>query len=233
MSRWTYFGKAMAQLFFPKLCAGCGSDILDEEQMLCLACLDKLPLTSFALHASNPVEKIFWGRLPVTAASAYCYFTRDSVLQTLIHRLKYKRDRETGFFLGQLMGRALADANRFHGIDALVPLPLHPEKERKRGYNQATVLCNGMAATWGKPVWDNILTRVSRTETQTRKSRAERWQNITGKFELNPGRLSKGKHLLLVDDVVTTGATLEAAGAVLLQMENTRLSIATLAYTST
>ena len=219
-------------LIFPHVCEGCGSDIINEESRLCIRCLTALPETNFQIHSGNPVEKIFWGRLSLVSATAQYYFTKESLMQHLMHQLKYKGNKELGFQLGRLMGIALKETNRFNNIDALVPLPLFPSKEKKRGYNQATVLCEGIAEIISLPVLNNVVIRPQHTDTQTKKGRIERWKNIEGKFELVNPEMIKNKHLLLVDDVVTTGATLEACGQELLSSENSRLSIATLCIAS-
>jgi ComF family protein len=217
-------------LFYPHVCTGCGSDLLPEDNQLCLHCINELPHTDFAKHPGNPVEKIFWGRIPVTAAHSEFYFSKSSLLQHLIHQLKYKNNTDIGAYLGQLMGKTLLTSQRFNDIDYLVPLPLYPDKERKRGYNQAAVICNGMSEIMNVPVLNKQVMRQRFTETQTRKHRTERWENVEGSFVVkNPGVL-KGKAVLLVDDVVTTGATLEACGAVLLAIPEVKLYIATLAH---
>lgn len=149
-----------------------------------------------------------------------------------MHQLKYKGNREMGLYLGRLMGYALAETNRFCAVDALVPLPLHPSKEKKRGYNQATVLCQGIAEVLEKPILKDVIIRTSHTESQTKKNRVQRWENMEGRFELAKPQAIEGKHVLLVDDVITTGATLEACGSELLEAENVQLSLATLCFSS-
>lgn len=224
--------ESLLQLVFPHICAGCGSDLLNEESQLCIRCLTALPETNFNLHANNPMEKIFWGRLPLASATAQFYFTKESLIQHLMHQLKYKGNKELGLQLGRLMGSGFKETNRFNGIDALIPLPLYPKKEKRRGFNQATILCDGISEILNIPVFKNTIIRTQHTDTQTKKGRMERWQNIEGKFELlNPASI-ENKHILLVDDVVTTGATLEACGSILMQAENLRLSIATLCFAS-
>ena len=223
---------SFSHLFFPHTCAGCGNDILTEKQLLCIQCISQLPLTGFEAHADNPVEKIFWGRVSINNAMSLLYFTKDSILQNLLHQFKYKGNKEIGFYFGRIMGNAILQSNRFHNIDALVPLPLFTSKEKKRGYNQSTILCEGMAEIMLVPVLKNSVIRTTSTETQTHKNRIERWQNINGKFEVKDLSSLQNKHVLLVDDVVTTGATLEACITELLQSEKTKVSIATLAHTS-
>jgi ComF family protein len=223
---------SLLHLFVPHQCAGCGSDIMSQRQVLCLWCIDRLPVTHFHNHADNPVEKIFWGRLPLLNAASYLYFSKDSLLQRLIHQLKYDGHKELGLFLGRKMGEALGQCNRFGAIEALVPLPLFAARERKRGYNQADLLCQGMAEVLDVPVLKNSVRRRTQSETQTRKNRIERWQNMQGKFEVQQPQALRGKHIVLVDDVITTGATLEACGHEILSAGELQLSIMTMAYTS-
>jgi ComF family protein len=220
---------ALLHLAFPHLCAGCGNSLSSAADLLCIRCIADLPLTGFHRHADNPVEKVFWGRLPLAGATAHCYFTRDSLMQTLMHEFKYRGHRELGFFLGRQMGQHIATSGRFRGVDALVPLPLFASRERRRGYNQAFVLCQGMAEAMKIPVLKDAVRRSTSTETQTKKSRVERWRNMEGRFELC-GEGLEGKHLLLVDDVITTGATLEACGRELLTVKDLQLSVAALCY---
>lgn len=228
----TVLKEALLHLAFPHVCEGCGTDTLHPDHYLCVHCLDALPKTFYAGHDDNPVEQLFWGRLPIEQAAAHFYFTKESTMQHLVHQFKYYGHQELGRYLGRLMAYDLIVSHRFSDIDALVPLPLHPLKERKRGFNQATVLCKGMAEVLDKPVLKDVVVRSEFTETQTRKSRVERWQNMQGKFQLVNTAAAEGKHLLLVDDVVTTGATLEACGNVLLQVPGLRLSLATLCTAS-
>ena len=220
------------QLFYPHICNGCSSDILPDKNLLCLKCIHDLPYTGFARYPNNPVEKYFWGRLPLTAAHSEFYFEKDGLIQHLIHQLKYKGNTAIGTYLGELMGRSLLNSDRFNTADALIPLPLYAEKERQRGYNQAAVICQGISSAMNIPVLVGNVVRRRSTETQTRKHRAERWQNVMESFGIQNMRSLAGKHLLLVDDVLTTGATLEACGQVILQAKDVTLSIAALAHAS-
>jgi ComF family protein len=225
-------GDALFHLAFPHICEGCGCGIPDPSQLLCLSCLATLPQTSFHLHGNNPVEKLFWGRLAITHATSQYYFTKASLMQRLMHQLKYKGNKEAGLYMGRLMGQALSASNRFLYTDVLVPLPLHRSREKQRGYNQATLLCQGISEIMNKPVLINAVGRTIQTESQTKKGRISRWQNIEGRFELLRTGDIKDKHVLLVDDVVTTGATLEACGRVLIEGGINKLSIATLCFSS-
>jgi ComF family protein len=223
---------SLLHLFFPHNCSGCGTDLLNEETCLCLRCFSQLPETNFHFHANNPVEKKFWGRLPLVSATAQYYFTKESLMQHLMHQFKYKGNKELGRQLGRLMGNELMATHRFSHIDALIPLPLFAAKEKRRGYNQSVILCEGISEIMNRPILNDVVVRTRQTETQTKKGRIERWVNMEGKFQLmQPGKIA-GKHLLLIDDIITTGATLEACGLELLKVENVRLSIATFCCSS-
>jgi ComF family protein len=216
-------------LFYPHTCTGCGSDLLPGHELLCAHCIVQLPHTGYAAMPDNAVEKMFTGRLPIQAASAQLYFTKDGLVQHLVHQLKYKGNVDMGLYLGRIMGQALLETDRFSGIDYLVPLPMYAAKERQRGYNQATILCRGMAEVMHLPINTQHVIRQRSTQTQTRKQRTGRWQNVEGSFAVTDPAALAGKHILLVDDVVTTGATLDACGHTILQVSGTTLSIASLA----
>lgn len=222
--------EALLHWFFPHNCAGCGSSLLEKQSCLCLKCLSKMPLTNYASTKDNAVEKIFWGRLPLQSAGASFYFSKKSLMQELLHECKYGGNKELLFQLGKMMGEHIKNQTRFD-IDALVPLPLHRHKEKKRGYNQALILCEGMAEVLNLPIRKDLVIRNSSTDTQTKKDRLNRWSNMEGKFSLKE-MIGIGSHLLLVDDVITTGATLEACGQSLLQLDGVRLSIFALCYSS-
>lgn len=152
-------------------------------------------------------------------------------MQQLLHQLKYKGNKEVGYLLGRMMGIVLNESIRFSDIDVLVPLPLFAARQKKRGYNQSAIICNGLGAVMNLPVNTDAVARLSATETQTRKNRIDRWINMEGKFEIANSTALSGRHILLVDDVITTGATLEACGQAMLEIPGVKLSIATLAYT--
>ena len=191
-------------------------------------CFANLPETNFALYAGNPIEKIFYGRLNVQLATAGYYFHKQSALQRLVHQLKYKGNREVGWQLGKWLGMQLQKSNRFTDVQALVPLPLFPDKEKRRGYNQSTVLCEGIAEVLQLPLLNDAVTRKRFTDTQTKKGRSDRWTNVDNSFAISNTGLLTNKHVLLVDDVITTGATLEACGTALKTVQGLTLSIAAL-----
>lgn len=215
-------------LLYPHICMGCGSDVIDHENFLCLHCIHDLPHTNFAIHANNPLEKKFWGRIALTSAMSEFYFSKGSVIQNIVHEIKYKGNKIAGRYFGNLIGKSLLNSNRFN-IDVIIPLPLFEKKEKMRGYNQSEIICNGIGDIINKPVIKNNVIRKVFTETQTKKHRTERWKNVENTFQVTNTVALVNKHVLLVDDVVTTGATLEACGAEILKIKNTLLSVATLA----
>ena len=218
-------------LFFPHNCIGCNSDVLNNNDILCAECLNSLPETGFLPVTGNPVEKIFYGRVNIQHAGSAFYFNKNSVIQNIIIQLKYKSNQQAGIFLGKLLGYQLMNSKRFDDVDAIIPLPLNERKLYKRGYNQSLAIVNGITSVWDKSVITHAVERISFTQTQTHKTRIARWQTMEGVFTVTQPELITNKHILLVDDVVTTGATLEACSAAILQTAGVKLSVATAAYT--
>ena len=222
---------AFLHLFFPHLCAGCSSDLIDDEQLICSNCLHALPFTSFETIDNNPVEKLFWGRTSVAHACSIFYYIPENPLQKIIHHIKYKNNPMLGTYMGKIMGTRLEIFFANNCIDFMLPMPLHPKKEYARGYNQATVLCEGIHAVTGLQYFNDVLFRKIHTSTQTKKSRIERWENVSDVFEISdPSRIQE-KHILLIDDVITTGASTEACANLLIKNKAARVSICSLAYT--
>ncbi len=220
-----------SRLLFPHYCVGCGNNLNDRNTVLCYPCLSALPVTNFFTIPNNPVERSFYGRLHLQAAAAAYYFTKDSLMQLLIAELKYKQNTSVGFFLGRMMGYQLMTSERFASIDGIIPMPLHPKKLRSRGYNQAAIIANGIQSVWNKPIYENIISRTIFSISQTTQDRIHRWENMEGIFALKNANQILQKHLLLVDDVTTTGASIEALGSVLETLDGVKLSVATAAYT--
>lgn len=225
-----YAIEALGHLLYPNICAGCGTDLSGKE-VVCAACCASLPVTNFHMHANNPIEKIFWGRVPLLSAFSYLYFNKHSIVRQLLHQLKYQSNPEVGYFFGRRMGQVMLQSNRYTDLDALIPLPLHDSKLKSRGYNQAETIAEGIAEILRIPILNSVVTRPSQNQTQTHKNRTERWKNTCGKFLVKKSKELEKKHILLIDDVVTTGATLEACASELLNLK-AAISIATVAYTS-
>jgi len=217
-------------LVFPNLCAACEQPLVRGENVICMSCGFKLPQTDFHLFEDNPVSRIFWGRVDLHAATSFLYFNKGGKVQHLIHELKYKGNKEVGIYLGQTLGRALKSKGLFQTVEVVIPVPLHPKKQQLRGYNQSEQITMGLAETMHVYHSVNNLFRNTFTETQTKKSRYNRWQNVSGKFSVRYPNKLQGKHLLLVDDVLTTGATLEACAQELAKISGVKISVATLAY---
>ncbi len=219
----------VVDLFYPNLCLICGESLREGEEQLCLHCFNNMPRTNYHLLCDNPVEKRFWGKVPVERASSYFFFQKGSGFQKLIHELKYKGNKELGVIIGRYAAADLLQSDAFSSIDILVPVPLHPKKEAKRGYNQSNLICKGLSAILVKPVVADNLLRKLDSATQTRKGVYERYENTSGIFAVKRVEEFAGKHLLLVDDVLTTGSTLEACIQALQTVENVKVSVFTLA----
>lgn len=221
----------LIHLFYPHICVGCGSDVIEHGQVICAQCFSNLPVTDYFLYANNPVERLFAGRILVQQAGSAFYFTKQSLLQNIMHEIKYRGNIEAGLFIGKQTGIALQQSGRFADIDVIVPMPLSNRRARQRGYNQAAIMTQGMAEILKKPVEDHVAIRKINTATQTGKDRTSRWQTMQHAFTVNDKAALSNKHVLLVDDIVTTGATLEACGEVIAALPGVKLSIATVAYT--
>jgi ComF family protein len=220
------------RLFYPNLCMVCHNDLADGESVICTSCLYHIPRTKYWNFADNPVAKIFWGRVFIQNACSFFFFTKGSRYRKLLHHLKYSGRPEVGFVLGKEFGFELNKVGFYRNIDFIVPVPLHSKRLKKRGYNQAEEIAKGLQESMKVSVSNDNLIRIGYTETQTRKSRTERVKNVSNAFKLKDPQLFKGKHILIVDDVVTTGATLEECASIVLEAEDTKVSIVTLAYAS-
>ena len=215
-------------LIYPKTCAACEGLLNKDEALICLKCLYHLPRTNFHAQPNNKMEQRFWGKFPVVRAAAFFRFQKDSPFQKLLHHLKYKGGKEIGQVLGEYFAEDLVLSD-FSAVDVIVPVPLHRKRLKKRGYNQSEWIAKGIAAKLQKPLNTNTLLRVIANPTQTKKSASERWENVEGIFEIKDREAFKNRHVLLVDDVLTTGATIVACATAILQCEGARLSVATLA----
>lgn len=217
-------------LAYPNNCYGCGKSLAGSETILCRRCSENLPRTGFEWSTENPAFQSFWGRVPVEMAASAFYYRKGELLPRLIHQLKYKNRKDVGLFLGRLTGRLIKASPLFPDPEVVVPVPLHPRKLRIRGYNQCELLAAGISEVTGIPVNTEALIREVFNPSQTRKGRFERWENVAGIFRvINPDTFVN-QHILLVDDVITTGATLEACCLPLLQIPGCSASIITVGY---
>ena len=221
--------QSIRDVIFPHLCLSCGKDTIPSDEILCLSCTYNLPKSKQHFYKENRFTDRFWGRIEIQAAGAYVYYKKEGSTQKLLYKLKYQGYWQIGHELGVRYGRLLKVAPLFAGIDYIIPIPLHPSKLAKRGFNQSEVFAKGLSVEMEIPMNATSLIRAKETPTQTTKTRMERFNNVADAFKiLNPKSL-QGKHILLVDDVLTTGATMEAAGRMILDIPNTKLSMACIA----
>ena len=218
----------IGDFFFPRCCMVCGRVLLHDEDFLCSHCLVGLPRTDYCRMPDNPMEQLFYGKLPVVHCAAYFFFADGGDGRRLIHRIKYDGAKECGAYLGNLFARENAVTGFFSGIEYIVPVPLHPRKLRRRGYNQSEWIAQGIADATGIPLCTDLLECVTDKQSQTRKGIYDRWLSTYEAFEAHDGIVSSDAHILLVDDVVTTGATLLACGEALRRVDINRLSICAL-----
>jgi ComF family protein len=216
-------------LLYPNVCLACHRSLPTRHECICLECQINLPKTNFHQEADNPFTERFWGRLDIKSGAALYHFVKGGRVQELIHQLKYLGKRQVGHRLGKWYGEQLRAAPLFKAIDVIVPVPLHARKERLRGFNQSAVFAAGLSEAMHVPALPRALVRRVFTETQTNKSRLERLANVQDVFAIQDEKALQGKHILLVDDVMTTGATLEACGTKILEVKGTQLSLATIA----
>ena len=222
----------IVNLFYPRVCAACGNLLMSKEETVCLSCRYLLPKTLYEKNSDNPLAQMFYGQINFHAVTAEFFFSKTGKVQHLLHQLKYEGNKDAGFFLGQQLGESIKETELFQRIDYIIPIPLHPKKEHIRGYNQSHVIAQGVEDVTEIPIMKDCLYRKVFTSTQTKKSRDERWDNVKDIFDIKNGERLKGQHVLLIDDVLTTGATLMAAGKTLSQIPDIKISVATAACAS-
>lgn len=216
-------------LLYPDLCIICNENLTKAEQHICFSCLNNIPKTSFHLMTNNPVEKRFWGKVPIQNATAFYFFQKGSPFQKLLHELKYRDNKLIGEVMGKYAAADLSESLHFADVDVIVPVPLHPRKYARRGYNQSEWIARGLGSVLEKPLDTKSLRRVIENPTQTRKSVYERWENTDGIFDVTNTEVFEGKGVLLVDDVLTTGSTIEACAKALLKINGVKVFVFTLA----
>lgn len=216
-------------LFFPRQCLACGNSLVRGEEAICTFCMLEMPQTDYHKDRGNPLERRISYRIPVRYAMALFKFSKSGRVQNLLHQLKYKNHPEIGIMLGRVYGEKMINSGLSDAFEVIIPVPLHSSRRRKRGYNQSAKFAEGLSEKLNIPFTDEVLTRRTRTETQTRKTKLNRWENMKGVFEVNTPVRVAGKKILLVDDVITTGSTLEACALALLDSQCSELSIACIA----
>ncbi|MCD8528480.1 MAG: ComF family protein [Chitinophagales bacterium] len=221
--------EALWQLFYPKICLGCANTLSKHEDTICVVCTNKLPLTKFYLHNENPLLKKFWGRVDLQQIDSLLYFEKNAITQDLLHQLKYNNKQEIGVFLSNLVLEQYKETNKHIEYNAIVCVPLHYKKQKRRGYNQCHSFCQNLSQAWNIPFYKHDLVRNMDTISQTGKNRIARWENVERIFSLAENNSLTNKHVLLVDDVLTTGATIEACAQEILKAPNTKVSVLTMA----
>ena len=212
-------------LIYPRICVICGNSLFQNEDILCTPCQYHLPKTNFHLLKDNQVSRIFWGRVKIENAASFLFFTKGSKVQRLIHQLKYKGKKQVGVKIGKLYAYELRKSKLYDEIDLIIPVPLHWKKQKKRGYNQSEQIGIGLSAGMDIELNTDILFRVKSSETQTKKTRFKRWENVNEIFKVKDKKQLAGKHILLVDDVITTGATIEACAQALHKIPDIKISV--------
>ena len=220
----------VASLVYPRVCNGCQQSLFKHEEFICNKCYLTLPKTNYHLQLENPIEKIFFGRANIKTASSFLFFQKKGSVQKMMHALKYKNKPEVAHLLGKWYGQDLKKSEAFSNIDYIIPVPLHKKRLRKRGYNQSEHFAKGLSEALNIPILTNVLVKSKFTETQTHKSREERAENISTSFQLQNPESIQNKNILLVDDVITTGATTEACILKLQENTNATISVASIAY---
>lgn len=219
-------------ILMPRLCIHCGQPLVGDEHDLCTHCLTQIAWLPNATAEGNPAEERLQSLIPFEAAGALLLFHKETPVQTLVHQIKYHRNTRLAEQYGRLLGEVVASSDRYADVDLLVPVPLHPLKQLRRGYNQSMLLCEAMRKALPRPVSHGNLYRRRYTRTQTHKNRQQRQDNMRGVFAVRHPEQLEGKHLLLVDDILTTGATLTACHEALKAIPGLRISVAVLAVTT-
>jgi ComF family protein len=223
------FADDFLSLLFPRTCEICDNSLYKSEELICTYCLGRLPYTHWHKDIDNPLHAVFWGKISLLGLTAMFYFHKDNIVQKLMHKFKYKGVRELGIYVGKRYGMQLKDVFPFKDVDLIIPVPLHPKKQKMRGYNQSEQFAIGLAQSMNITVVSNNLFRKTESETQTKKTKIERWENVKDIFNVAEPEELEGKHILLVDDVITTGSTLEACASILLAIPRVQISVAAIA----
>ncbi len=226
------FGKGFLDLFFPELCPNCQIELKEKETGICLPCLAGLPKTDFHRYSLNPVFKLLMGRIPnLGCSSAGFYFRKGNSIQKIMHSIKYKSNAKAAIVLGEFYANFLFENESFGDIDCIIPVPLHSDRFEKRGFNQSEAFAKGLAKVIAKPILTDCLVRIKSSDSQSHKSKEKRLELLSRDFEIRQADTLKDKKILLVDDIITTGTTLEACGKLLAESSLKPIKISAIAYT--
>ena len=224
-----HFGQNLLSFFYPRLCLACGNAMYHHEKLICLECEFHLPETKYHQLPNNQLCDIFLGRVKIENVASLFFYRKGGGVQQLLYALKYKGKKEVGVYFGEYFGKLLKQSTLFQEMDMIIPVPLHPKKLRKRGYNQSEAIAEGLSRGMGVPYYTQIVIRQIFTDTQTKKNRISRWENVKDVFEVTDSSLLQNKKILLCDDILTTGATIEAVAQKIISIEGTRIWVVTLA----
>ncbi|MFC4816117.1 ComF family protein [Flavobacterium sp. GCM10023249] len=222
--------KYLLNLFYPKVCSGCSQFILESENHLCTVCRHEIPLTNHTAFKENEAYKKFYGRIPTQHVSSMFYYHKKGVTQQLIHNLKYKNQQHIGTILGEWYAEELAQQSVIKSADYIIPVPLHKKRLKERGYNQVTTFCNALGKELNINVNNDLLFRNHHTISQSKKNLTSRSNLAENTFDIHFDEQHHNKHFLIVDDVLTTGATLESCGRAILKIPGAKVSIVTMAF---
>lgn len=217
-------------LIYPRYCEACGSNLYKHEDLICNQCIITLPHSNYHLLSVNEINLLFAGRVPLVHALCIFNFEKSGRVQKLIHALKYQNQMGLGIWLGNYYSNLLKANSILDDVDLLIPIPLHKNKLKQRGYNQSECFAKGLSEVFERPMLNNCILRLSETSTQTKKKKFERWQNVEGVFKINNPSILENKHVLLVDDVITTGATIDATWQAIKDIEGIKISVISIAF---
>ena len=229
MKKLSNFFQNLLSFFYPRLCLACGNAMYRHEEIICLECELHLPETGYHQQAENPLHQIFLGRVRIECVASLFFYRKGGGVQQLLYALKYKGKSEVGAHFGEYYGKLLKQSELFQKIDMIIPVPLHPKKLKKRGYNQSEIIAEGLSRGMGVPYYAQTIVRQEFTETQTKKSRISRWENVKDVFAVTDPLFLQNKNIMLCDDVLTTGATIEAVAQKIISIEGVKLWVITLA----
>lgn len=222
--------KDLLNILYSPTCVSCGETLVGDEKLLCIECISHIPFTNFATTPGNQLELLLENTIPHVKAMSLMYFEKGEVTQRIIHEIKYHGNLRLAILFGRLLGKAIADSHRFDDVDFIVPVPLHFFRWMKRGFNQSREIGDGVSKTFKRPVKNHVIARTRHTETQTHKSHLERTHNVVDAFKIRNPKQLEGKHVLLLDDVITTGSTIRACYSALSQVDGLKVSVASLAF---